>query len=474
MKNARRELLSVFGALFLVSMLAASTALGATVTVGNHSFETVGTSLGGPWWSLPDPGAWVDGNGGNSYEILTVPDDTHFTAPATAPDGSNVLNLVAASPVSQNLSHAVSAGDVVTLDFFVGDSKAQTPGNVDATLTLDGSPVNTQTVSNDAPNEGFTRKSVQWTATSGGNLGIQFSNNGGGNWIDDVGVDVSTAPAIRGDVNAQLSGIVFYSQSDNNPPAPTASGFGGVSNSLPQEDDNSYGGGSSGSQTYGGSVSYADGSATSDIGSPFSWSIGGGNTATVHGGGTAGASLDLDLAGAPIGTSTEGLTNGGFGGTTYDGSDTAGIDGFIAFTVDFTIDALAAGPDVDGTFGIQVDVFSLTWGDLVPDVTPFVTGSSIDVSVDMTEETRTDELGDAWTFALTAADIADAGGSVDETFTAHFSFDLSDTGTGIGTYEPVVFTVNAFADGEAVVVPEPATLALAALGLGGLRRRRRR
>ena len=462
MKHAQAKLLSVVGALFLVSMLAASTTIAGNVPVGNHSFESVGDKVdtsGSAWWELPKPGDWGDGNAANVYEIwdAAVSEPTpHFDI---AQDQDRVLSLLAASPVSQDLGYAVNVGDVITLDFFVGDSAKQTPGDVNATITLGGTGVHTVVVDNDAPDGDFAHKSVQWTATSSGNLGIKFENAGGNNWIDDVGVEVSTAPTIRGEVNITSWSSVYYS--DGFTAAPTADGFGGVSNSLPQDDSNSYGGGASGSQTYG--VTYADGSAESNIGTALDYGY------LIWPAGTASASLDLDMTGAPLETSAEGLTSGGFGGTTFDGSDSGGVtDGYVTFTVDFTIDALAAGSDVDGAFGIQVDVFSFTWGDLVPDVTPFVTGSSIDGQVDMAEETRTDELGDAWTFALTAADIAALGGSVDGTYTAHFNLIRPTDNVN----HPIYTTITAFALGEAEVVPEPASLAL--FGLGGLMMLRRR
>ena len=408
---------------------------------GNLSFEVEGANLSGDWASLPVGGAWVDGHG-NPYEILRLDvDPTHFPRYNTAPDGDNVLNLSAASPMSQDLSHAVNAGDVITLDFFIGNSadEADPPADVTAGITIGGTEVYSEVVVNDAPDGGFAHKSVQWTATSAGNLGLKFQG-GEGAWIDDVGFEVSTAPTIRGDVDVTNWDSVFFSDGTYDP---TASGSGSVSNSLPQDDSDSYSGGSSGSQTYGDSISWVDGSAASDVGAPVDVGFG-----FIYPDTAADASLDLDLGGAGPGSSAAGLTYGGISGTTFDGSDPGGDDGFVAFTVDFTIDALAAGSDVDGSFGVQVDVFNWTLGDLIPvgGTPPHVTGPSIAGSVSMTEEARTDELGDAWTFALTAADIAAAGGSVDGTYTAHFNFiEPNDPPTSNSAF----ITITAFARGEA-------------------------
>ena len=240
-----------------------------------------------------------------------------------------------------------------------------------------------------------------------------------------------------------------------------------------------------GSQTYGGGVSYIDGSAASVIGPATDLGFG-----DIYQAVQASASLDIDLTGAPAGSSAEGLTSGGIGGTTFDASDPGGdVDDSFAFEIDFTIDALAAG-DVDGAFGIQVDIFQFGVGDLnegidengtfgVNGFQPFVTGTGLAGPVLMTQQLRTDGAGDAWTFALKAAQIQAMGGAVDGTYTAHFDFDL-DANLNPFVGNPNAFiTINAFALGEAslVAVPEPNAFGLAALsliGLGATRRRRRR
>jgi hypothetical protein len=434
-----------------VGILFRSAAVGYAQTQWNLSFEVEGANLTGDWASLPAGGAWVDGNGANDYEILRLDvDPTHFPSYDTAPDGNNVLNLSAASPMSQDLSHAVNAGDVITLDFFVGNSAAQAdpPADVTARITLDGAVEYSEVVDNDAPDGDFVHKSVQWTATSAGNLGIEFSSAEGA-WIDDVGFEVTSAPTIRGDVDVTNWDSVFFSDGTYDP---GAGGSGSVTNSLGEGHSDRYGSVfpppllTSGVQTYGSSVSWADGAAASDVGAPVDVGFG-----FIYPNTAASVSLDLDLTGASVGSSTEGLVSGGIGGTTVDGSDPGGDDGFVRFTVDFTIDALAAGSDVDGSFGIQVDAFSWTLGDLVPvgGTPPYVT-DLLGGAVSMTEQARTDGLGDAWTFALTAADIAAVGGSVDGTYTAHFDLIVPND----PPYNPAFVTIEAFARGE-VEIPGP-------------------
>ncbi|MBK1877588.1 VPDSG-CTERM sorting domain-containing protein [Pelagicoccus mobilis] len=297
------------------------------------------------------------------------------------------------------------------------------------------------------------------------------------------GATVTAVPIFKADVSANLvrpttgePGSVFYSQSNNLPGPPTASGFGGVNNSLGQDDENLYGGSTSGSQTYGAGVSWGEGSANSNVGSPYTFLLppyDGSLTGTAWGGATANASLDLDLTGAPHGSSVEGLANGAVGGYTYDGSDTAGPNGKYTFNVEFDINAMVAGDVVDGAVGIQVDAFNSTTGDLFSSLfNPRVSGTGINGFVDMTEETRIDGLGDAWTFSLSAADILAGGGSINGSYTAEFDFWIPNDPA---TANSIILTIDAFVLGEATAVPDTgstlAFLGLGFLGLVGMRRR---
>jgi len=68
-----------------------------SVPVGNFSFED---GVSGPWWSPLPNTSWVDG-GTDDYEVLN-PGGTHFDD-TDVPGGDFVLNLPAASPITQDL-----------------------------------------------------------------------------------------------------------------------------------------------------------------------------------------------------------------------------------------------------------------------------------------------------------------------------------------------------------------------------------
>lgn len=191
---------------------AACSAHGATVVVpvGNASFETAVSSSGADWHTLPDPGAWVAGKT-SDFQVLDIATNTaHFNN--NAPDGNHVLNLIEAGSMTQDLSHTINIGDQISLSFWLGNSANQgttQQGGARAFFMLDGVNSPHFDSTNTAADGQWAFKTVTWTATSGGNLGIRLNPlAAAGGWIDDVSVNVTAVPepsaALLGGLGALL------------------------------------------------------------------------------------------------------------------------------------------------------------------------------------------------------------------------------------------------------------------------------
>lgn len=200
-----------------IDAIAAALNAPLSVPVSNGSFETVGNSASGNvWYELPastQPGyAWVDGNPGAAiYEILDLAyENDHFPGTNDAPDGTRVMNLGAASPMTQDLAYAIQAGDTITLSFYLGNSDAQSdpPGDVQATLTLDGVDAFGQLVDNDAGDGAFAKKTLVWVADADGVLGLKFVAVGS-TWLDAISVNVYPVPEPTSAALMSLAGLLL-------------------------------------------------------------------------------------------------------------------------------------------------------------------------------------------------------------------------------------------------------------------------
>lgn len=182
------------------------------IPVGNYSFETKGDFVSNQWWQLPSPGAWQDGNAGNVFEIYDASISNAQFDPAEVPDGDDVLNLFWASPMTQDLSFAISAGDQITLDLFLGVGKSVDASDLTAVFTLDGADAFSQIVTNTASVGTFDAKQVVWTATSDGNLGLKFIAPVAGVWLDDIHVQVEQIPEPASLILLGVGGVLLASR----------------------------------------------------------------------------------------------------------------------------------------------------------------------------------------------------------------------------------------------------------------------
>lgn len=194
MNSSRKKLILPF----LSCLSLAGFSHGATIVpVGNASFETAVSSSGDDWHTLPDPGAWVAGKT-SDFQVLDISANVaHFNN--NAPNGVHVLNLIEASQMTQDLSYTINIGDQISLSFWLGNSADQGPtqqGGARAWFMLDGTNASSNLDSTNTAADGeWAFKTVTWTATSGGNLGIRLTALGAaGGWIDDVSVSVTPIP----------------------------------------------------------------------------------------------------------------------------------------------------------------------------------------------------------------------------------------------------------------------------------------
>jgi len=176
---------------FLITSTTQAATMPIDVPVGNSSFNTVGTQTGG-WYALPTGGDWSFTQT-NAFQILQTPDASHFTSGAA----DNVLNMGTVGLLTQTLDYTVNAGDIITLTFELGNSANQSnpPGGVNASFTIGGTAFGTTLVANTAGDNAFVSKSVEYTATTSGALGIRFQQAATGAWIDDVSVSVVPEPS---------------------------------------------------------------------------------------------------------------------------------------------------------------------------------------------------------------------------------------------------------------------------------------
>jgi len=205
---ARRNSLVVFlvqRTLAAVSVVVLPLVMTSTVqadpVVVNFSFEDIGDPVTPPWaldpspgwYDLPAGGAWT---GGGLFDIGEAGVMNAWGTVAggdliSPPDGTYALNLYT---VEQNLSYTVEAGDIITLDYYVGEGLVNAAGDITASILIDGNSVYDHTFANPAT-DGWVQRQTQTPqpVTSGGNLSIKFHSTGTSDWIDNVSVTVTPA-----------------------------------------------------------------------------------------------------------------------------------------------------------------------------------------------------------------------------------------------------------------------------------------
>jgi hypothetical protein len=193
---------------FIVASLPAEGATITPVPVSNSSFELVPSSNGSAsgWGDFPDPAlyspasTWVASNGYAVGGYATSPVGDHFTY---TPDASSrFLYLSDVGTITQDLNTTVKQGDIVTLNFFDGNDRANVDGYAshigggELTATIK---IGTQTISQNfdttnATPDVWIAETLSGAASSTGNLSISFATVTGTPWMDDVSVTITSVP----------------------------------------------------------------------------------------------------------------------------------------------------------------------------------------------------------------------------------------------------------------------------------------
>lgn len=177
-------------------MLPASTASAASITVTNHSFETLGTLLGGCGTGCEiysEPPGW-SGSGFGAFRPGTHAGNTSFFS--TLSDGiTSLYNNVPGSPATQTVGATVQLGTVYTLMVDLG-ARHDAPFAALAALVING----TTYFATGAPPSagGWSTYCVQYVgqaADVGSAITIQLSTTGVQGNFDNVRLDGTPAAA---------------------------------------------------------------------------------------------------------------------------------------------------------------------------------------------------------------------------------------------------------------------------------------
>ena len=161
----------------------------STVTVANPSFETPGTLLGGPWASFGSP--WSITGSPSAWQQIKAVDGAVFT---NAPDGVwvgliNGDDCPITAPLVQNLNTSVTAGDTLSVTFYIGRQLGAAGGAGVAYFDVAGTKY-TMAFDTSAMSAGdWQLTTLTKTITNSGNLILGFYGTTGhaiNAWLDNI------------------------------------------------------------------------------------------------------------------------------------------------------------------------------------------------------------------------------------------------------------------------------------------------
>ena len=200
---------------------------GSTVPVTNGSFETPGTAIGNPWAMFG--ASWpLTGLPSNFQQVQAV-SAGYFTS--TVAGGGTWAALISTAdvpithPLVQNLPRSVTAGDTLTVTFWLGRAKNTTGGQGVAYFDVGGTKYSTAFNTTSFAADGWQSMTLTHTITNSGNLSLGFYGTTQANsWLDKIS-DVTVTPAVV-DPNAPTSSAAALTTLEDTATALAAGNFG--------------------------------------------------------------------------------------------------------------------------------------------------------------------------------------------------------------------------------------------------------
>jgi len=168
------------------------------ILVQNGSFETPGAGVGGPWFRVGSP--WSITSSPSIYQVIQAVAGGYFTSTDTG-GGTNIMLLSVddcpiTAPLVQNLSTNVTAGDTLSVTFYIGRPSSGAGGAGVAYFDVAGTKY-TMAFDTSAMTAGtWQLTTLTQTITNSGNLSLGFYGTTGHTinaWIDNVSnVSVTT------------------------------------------------------------------------------------------------------------------------------------------------------------------------------------------------------------------------------------------------------------------------------------------
>jgi len=162
---------------------------GSLVPVMNGSFETSGSSIGGPWARFGSPWSALDAP--SKYQQLKVATGGAFSS--TIDGGGEWAALISsddvpsACPLIQNLPRNVSAGDSLSVTFWLGRQKGSMGGQVVAYFDVGGTKYSDTFDTTLLAADSWKSYTLAKKISNAGNLSLGFyGTTKDGSWLDKI------------------------------------------------------------------------------------------------------------------------------------------------------------------------------------------------------------------------------------------------------------------------------------------------